>query len=100
MGNGSSKPGDAIADRWRDEFAKNRASHRRAHGMASTPDADDTARLQAVLSDSEVPSRAKAAVGFLAAFPERHRIFAWGILALLIGALTALGGAKVAGWLN
>ncbi len=99
MGNGSSKPGDALADQARDRFARARAEHRRAHGRASVPDldADDTARIQAVMADSKAPAVTRGAVGLLAAFPVRHRLTALIVLSALILGLVALGAAK---WLG
>ncbi len=96
---GSTKPGDAKADVLRDEFRRNRALRRAA--LDSLPDddanAEDTQRLQAVLADSKTPAAVRGAVGFLAAFPERHRIPAALILGLFVLALVAIGGAKLLG---
>lgn len=99
VGNGSTKRGDALADKYRDEFERNRQDRRMARAaLMSRPDVeedpDDTQRLKAVLADSKMPERTRQAVGFLAAFPERHRIWAWVVLAVLIAGLIALGGAK------
>ena len=99
MGNGSTKHGDAKADLLRDEFAKNRARRRAALDSLPDDDAgtDDAQRLQAVLADSKTPAAVRGAVGFLAAFPERHRIPAAIILAVFVLVLVAIGGAKLLG---
>jgi hypothetical protein len=103
MGNGSSKHGDAVGDSLRDEFAKNRAARRKARAVLdSMPehdwvDPEDTGRIEAVLNNSQVPSRARAAVGFLAVFPKEHRLLALIVLVALVLGLVALGAAKLLG---
>ena len=92
---GGTKPGDAKADIVRDEFRRNRAARRAA--LDSLPDDDASTDLQAVLADSKTPAAVRGAVGFLAAFPERHRIPAALILGLFVLALVAIGGAKLLG---
>jgi hypothetical protein len=103
VGNGSAKHGDAVADRWRDEFAKNRAARRRARAALDSmpdkdPDADDTARIEAVMADSKAPTATRSVVGFLGVFPPKHRPPAAIILFAFILALVALGAAKLLGW--
>lgn len=102
MGNGSSKQGDAKADKIRDEFRKNRARRQAARAaLDSLPEDEwdeDTARLDIVLKDSRAPKATRAVVGILAAFPKEHRVLAFVVLALLVLGLVALGAAKILGW--
>lgn len=101
MGNGSSKPGDAKADRWRDKFDENRHAHRKAHGLTSKPDDEDvtdTQRIQAVLADSRAPGPARGFVVVLSVFrSDWARLGALIVLVVLVLALVILGAAKLMG---
>lgn len=99
MGNGSTKPGDAKADQWRDRFRQARNEHRQARESFSEEE-EITAtdhNIQTVLTDSKSPNATRGVVGILAVFPEQHRVWAFVVLALLILGLVALGAAK---WLG
>lgn len=99
MGNGSTKQGDAVADKWRDEFAKNRAARRRARAaldsLQDDDDVEDTQRIKALMADSKTPAVAKNVVGIMAVFPQQHRWVAFGILTVLVLGLVALGAGKL-----
>ncbi len=58
---------------------------------------EDTGRIDVVLNNSQVPSRVRGVVGFLAAFPQHQRIWAWIVLVILVLGLVALGAAKILG---
>ena len=105
MGNGSSKLGDAKAERVRDEFFRNRQLRAKERGephrsvMRSDPDVEDTQRIRVVLADSKLPSASKGIVAILAAIPVQHRSFALVVLVMFILGMVALGAGKALGWI-
>jgi hypothetical protein len=106
MGNGSTKHGDAIGDKLREEFARNQEARERARlKLESLPDDDDlevtdTQRVQVVLGNEKLPTAAKGIAGILAVFPREHRWAAFIILAVLILTLSGLGGLKLLEWFS
>lgn len=101
MGNGSSKPGDAKADRWRDIFDRNRAARKRSRASLDSlpdddPDAEDTQRIKALMADSKSPLPARGFVVVLSVFrSDWARLGALIVLVVLVLALVALGAAKL-----